>query len=87
MAVRAQENRFYIIEKRGKNMNIDWMEILRSIGYASIGIILMMICVFLFDLCVPYNFNKELKEKNVGAGFMIAGIFIAVAIIIRTVIK
>ena len=35
----------------------------------------------------PYNFNQELKEKNVGAGFIIAGIFICVAIIVRTVIK
>ncbi len=68
-------------------MNIDWVEILRSIGYATIGIILMMVCIFIFDLCFPYNFNKELKEKNVAAGFIIAGIFIATAIIIRTVIK
>ena len=70
-----------------RNMNIDWVEILRSIGYATIGIILMMVCIFIFDLCFPYNFNKELKEKNVAAGFIIAGIFIATAIIIRTVIK
>lgn len=68
-------------------MNINWMEILLSIGYATVGIALMMVCMFIFDLCVPYDFNKELKEKNVGAGFIIAGIYIAVAIIIRTVIK
>ena len=68
-------------------MNIDWMEILLSIGYAAVGVILMLVCMFIFDLCVPYDFNRELKEKNVGAGFIIAGIFIAVAIIIRTVIK
>lgn len=68
-------------------MNIDWMEVIRSIGYAAIGLVLMMVCTFIFDLCVPYDFNKELKEKNVGAGFMIAGIFISVAIIIKTVIQ
>ena len=68
-------------------MNINWMEILKSIGYASIGIVLMIICMFIFDLCVTYDFNKELKEKNIAAGFIIAGIFVAVAIIIRTVIK
>ena len=42
--------------------------------------------MFIFDLIVPYDFNKELKEKNVAAGFLIAGIFISIAIIIRTVI-
>ena len=68
-------------------MNINWMEILLSIGYATVGIVLMMVSMFIFDLCVPYDFNKELKEKNVGAGFIIAGIYIAVGIIIRTVIK
>lgn len=68
-------------------MNINWIEIFKSVGYASVGIILMLICMFVFDLVVPYDFNKELKEKNVAAGFVIAGIFIAVAIIIRTVIK
>lgn len=68
-------------------MNINWMEILNTILYAGIGLVLMLICAFIFDLVVPYNFNQELKEKNVAAGFIMAGIFIAIAIIIRTVIK
>lgn len=67
-------------------MNINWMEILNTILYAGIGLILMLICTFIFDLVVPYDFNKELKEKNVAAGFVMAGIFITVAIIVRTVI-
>lgn len=67
-------------------MNINWMEILYSILYAGLGLILMLVSMFLFDLTVPYDFNKELKEKNVASGFIIAGIFIAIAIIIRTVI-
>ena len=32
----------------------------------TIGLALMFITTFLFDLAVPYDFNKELKEKNVG---------------------
>ena len=51
-----------------------------------VGIVLMLASIYVFDLIVPYNFNRELKEKNVAAGFLIAGIFISVAIIIRTVI-
>lgn len=67
-------------------MNINWIEIINTIIYAGIGVVLMLISMYLFDLTVPYDFNKELKEKNVAAGFVIAGIFIAIGIIIRTVI-
>lgn len=67
-------------------MGINWTEIVNTIIYAGIGLVLMFISIYLFDLAVPYDFNKELKEKNVAAGFIMAGIFIAIAIIIRTVI-
>ena len=68
-------------------MTIDWMEVLESLVYGSLGIALMFIITFLFDLFVPYDFNKELKEKNVGAGLIMAGIYICVALIVYTVIK
>lgn len=62
-------------------------EIIQTILYGGLGIALMMICTYVFDLMVPYDFKQELKEKNVSAGFILAGIFIAIALIIRTVIK
>ena len=65
---------------------MNWIEILETIVYAGFGVILMLLSVYIFDLLVPYNFNKELKEKNESAGYIIAGICIAIAIIIRTVI-
>ncbi len=61
-------------------------EVLQTLLYGGLGLILMLASMFIFDLAVPYEFKKELKEKNVASGFMIAGIFISVAIIIRTVI-
>lgn len=67
-------------------MEILLNEILEALLYGGIGLILMLISMFVFDLAVPYDFNQELKEKNVASGFIIAGIFIAVAIIIRSVI-
>ncbi len=60
--------------------------VLETLLYGGIGLILMLVSMFIFDLAVPYDFKKELKEKNVASGFIIAGLFIAVAIIIRTVI-
>ena len=68
-------------------MEFNWKELLETIAYSGIGLVLMLASVWIFDLIVPYDFNKELKEKNVAAGFVMAGIFIAIAIIIRTVIK
>ena len=68
-------------------MSINWIEILNTILYGAIGLALLFATTFLFDLAVPYDFNKELKEKNVGAGFIMAGIYITVALIVCTVIK
>ena len=59
-------------------------QIIETIIYAGIGMLLMFLGKFLVDL--PYDFPKEIKEKNTAAGFMVAGIFIAIAIIVRTVI-
>lgn len=67
-------------------MEINWFEILETIIYGLVGITLMFSSLSLFDMLVPYDFNKELKEKNEAAGYVIAGIFIAVAIIVRQVI-
>ncbi|WP_010681220.1 DUF350 domain-containing protein [Acetivibrio cellulolyticus] len=61
-------------------------EILETLIYGLFGIICMFAATFLIDLVVPYDFPKEIKEKNPAAGFMLAGIYISVAIIIRTVI-
>ena len=63
-----------------------WAEVLETLLYGGLRLILMLVSMFVFDLTVPYDFNKELKEKNVASGFMIAGLFISVAIIVRTVI-
>lgn len=61
-------------------------QMLETIIYGAMGMILMFLAKFLIDLFVPYDFPKEIKEKNVAAGYMVAGIFISVAIIVRTVI-
>ena len=61
-------------------------EIMETIVYGGIGLILMFLGKWIIDLVVPYDFPKEIQERNSAAGFMIAGIFIAIALIIRTVI-
>ncbi len=66
--------------------NLGW-QILETVIYGAVGLFCMMICTFIVDLFVPYDFPKEIKEKNTAAGFIMAGIYIGVAIIIRTIIK
>ena len=60
--------------------------ILQTILYGGLGIVLMIASICIFDIAVPYDFKRELKEKNVATGFIMTGMFIAIAIIVRTVI-
>lgn len=63
-----------------------WIELLETIIYGIFGLIMLFLGKFIIDLFVPYDFPKEIKEKNAAAGYMVAGIFISIALIIRTVI-
>lgn len=69
------------------NLEVFGVQLIETIIYGVVGLLAMLICTFIVDLFVPYDFPKEIKEKNVAAGFIMAGIYIGVAIIIRTVIK
>lgn len=62
------------------------IEIMETFLYGTIGLILMFLGKYIIDAIVPYDFPKEIKERNTAAGFMVAGIFISIAIIVRTVI-
>ena len=58
--------------------------IIETLVFGVLGIVLMFVGYVVFDWFVPYNFSDEIKEKNPAAGVVIAGIFIAIAIIIRS---
>ena len=36
-----------------------WTGVLETLLYGGLGLILMMLSIFIFDLTVPYNFNKK----------------------------
>jgi putative membrane protein len=55
--------------------------------YGLIGIIILIVGSLIIDWLIPYNFHKEIFEKkNPAVGALVAGIFIGLAIIIRSVI-
>ncbi len=61
--------------------------IVESLIYGVLGIVLLLASCFVMDLVIPYNFPKEIyEEKNPAVGALVAGIFVSVAIIIRSAI-
>ncbi len=54
--------------------------------YSVLGIILMMVGNFLIDLIVPCHFPTEIKKGNTAVGWLSAGSFIGIGIILRTAI-
>ena len=67
-------------------MSLITYELLSTLIYAALAIVLMFVGYKFFDWITPYNFSEEIEEKNPAMGAVIAGIFIAVAIIIRAAI-
>ncbi len=61
-------------------------EFVATIVYAILALALMFTGYKFFDWITPYDFAEEIKEKNPAVGAVIAGIFIAVAIIIKAAI-
>lgn len=62
------------------------MDIMNVAIYAVLGIILMILGNFLIDLIVPCHFPTEIKKGNMAVGWLSAGSFIGIGIILRTAI-
>lgn len=57
-----------------------------SVVYAVLGMVLLMIAYKVFDLVNGLDFTKELQNNNQALGTVIAGFFIAIAIVIAAAI-
>ena len=60
--------------------------ILVSLIYSVLGMIFLMIAYKVFDLVNSLDFTRELEKNNQALGTVIAGFFIAIAIIIAAAI-
>lgn len=63
-----------------------FQDIICTCVYSFIGIILMMVGIYIVDLAIPCEFPKEIKKRNMAVGYIIAGISIAVGIILKSAI-
>lgn len=61
-------------------------DILNVAVYSVLGIVLMLVGNFLIDLIVPCHFPTEIKKGNIAVGWLSAGSFVGIGMILRTVI-
>lgn len=61
-------------------------EIISTIIYSCVGIILMLVGTFIVDLAIPCHFPTEIKKRNVAVGYITAGSSIAVGIILKSAV-
>lgn len=61
-------------------------EVISTIIYSSLGIILMMFGTFIIDLVIPCHFPTEIKKRNVAVGYITAASSIAVGIILKAAV-
>ncbi|MCT4509601.1 MAG: DUF350 domain-containing protein [Tepidibacter sp.] len=60
--------------------------IISSIIYFVIGMIFCAIGYKVFDIITPFDLNHEIDNHNLAAGLSVAGIFIAVSIVVSAAI-
>jgi uncharacterized membrane protein YjfL (UPF0719 family) len=62
---------------------MEWQIIALNIGYAVLGVLLMYLSYWFFDVVTPQiRFPEELKRGNIAVAIFLGSIFIAIAIII-----
>ncbi|MEK6710094.1 MAG: DUF350 domain-containing protein [Nitrospinota bacterium] len=58
-----------------------------SVAYGLVGVLLLMVGYKVFEWITPYSVDDALsKEKNVAVGVVVAGMFIAIGIVIAAAI-
>ena len=62
-------------------------EIVSVAIYSVLGIFLMMMGSFIVDLAIPCSFPEEIKKGNKAIGFISAGAYIAIGLIIKVAIS
>lgn len=66
---------------------MSWSGILVSIIYGTVGIAMLIIGYYVFDLLTPYSTRKELVEdQNVAVGIVVGAVVLGIAIIIAAAI-
>ncbi|MDV4149959.1 DUF350 domain-containing protein [Clostridium sp. AL.422] len=63
------------------------MNLLLSLFFGAMGILILVIGYKIFDAIIPADFNKELEKGNIAVAIFLAGALIGIAIIVSQVVK
>lgn len=61
-------------------------DILITVIYSAVGLVLMIVGNFLIDLAIPCNFPEEIKKRNTAVGYIMAGASISIGLIVRSAV-
>ncbi len=56
--------------------------LVNALIYSGLGFVLMLVSYFLYDLITPEKISQEIDDHNLLVGYKIAGLFIAVALVV-----
>lgn len=56
--------------------------ILTAVSYSVLGFVLMLVSYFLYDISTPEKISKEIDDHNMLVGLKIAGLFVAVSLVV-----
>lgn len=59
---------------------------LEILVYVAVGIVIMMIGYLVIDLVIPCKFSEEIGNNNKAVGWMSAGIYIGLGLIIKSAV-
>ena len=60
--------------------------ILETVVYLCIGLVMMMLGLWIIDLMIPVDFPQEIREGNKAVGWVSAGIYAGLGVVIRSAI-
>lgn len=61
-------------------------DVLVTVIYSAVGLLLMIVGNFLIDLAIPCDFPEEIKKRNTAVGYIMAGASIGIGLIVRSAV-
>lgn len=61
-------------------------DVLVTVIYSAVGLLLMIVGNFLIDLAIPCDFPEEIKKRNTAVGYIMAGASISIGLIVRSAV-
>lgn len=88
--VRAQEAVSEVLVTDSSFINLTHLVLLivESVVFSIVGMLVLVVGYKIFDLVTPYHLNHEIaKENNTAAGIAVAGMLIALGLIVASAVS